>query len=356
MSKRRVAANIAVLVVTMLAGIGCKHRVALTPEAIAPAPPRPAPVQPYLSTCVIKASRAVVLDGCRADEPPHLTAEIILNERMLTYEAVMIALADTDMMGEVEIAAEKYPDRRGKLEDELHRRVVRNTKIEALGESGVLFKISHRGDTPDHAVDVLRRLVSHFVENAFMQELYDARTARERAIKDLFGARNELEVIEKKIPSFLQKHPEMHTPNARDKLVRVAAELMGSELRTARLKGRHAYRAKQLDAETDQAKKGALEAMIHELAAGLAAEAKVQRKLRLDKAQLEKEAAALPALEGELIKLTRAKTAAEEHLANALKKFKAADEAFSRAVEGMISFKVIRPARRPHARSRAAWD
>ncbi|MFH1732279.1 MAG: hypothetical protein ABIF82_11605 [Planctomycetota bacterium] len=159
----------------------------------------------YLSTCVIKASKdevRTILEG-GLGEP--ITSSTIVQAEMLRPLAVMTALADTDLMAEIEAAAQKNPEIRAKLEDRLYRRIEKNTTLQELGK--ILMRISHLGDNPAQAKTVLEKLVNHFVENALSRERTTARRAREMALTEQTRASDQLESLDGKLVTFRQDHP-----------------------------------------------------------------------------------------------------------------------------------------------------
>lgn len=160
----------------------------------------------FLSTCVIKASkdeiRTILEKGGRAQP---ITSSTIVRTEMLRYGAVMRALADTRLMAEIEAAAQENPEIRAKLEDELFRRIEKNTSLDELGK--IHMRISYLGNRPEQAKIVLEKLVNHFVENALDRERTTARRAREMAMADLTSAKGQLESLDSKFVSFRQDHP-----------------------------------------------------------------------------------------------------------------------------------------------------
>jgi len=159
----------------------------------------------YLSTCVIKASKdevRTILEG-GIGEP--ITSSTIVHEQMLRYAAVMTALADTDLMAEIEAIAQENPEKRAKLEDNLYQRIQKNTSLEELGR--ILMRISYLGDKPERAKTVLEKLVNHFVENALSRERTIARRAREMALNEQTRAADQLESLDSRLVTFRQDHP-----------------------------------------------------------------------------------------------------------------------------------------------------
>ena len=381
----------------------------------------------FLSHCTIKASKSEVLKLLEGDGTVKATASsTIINERITTYDFVMTALAETDLMGDVDIRADANPDDRGRLEDELHQRIVKNLSLDELGNSKVLMRVSYLGDTPDHAVDVLRRLVGHFVENALKEEQTSARAARELAIKTRGKAKEALTSVESKIVSFQQDHPGVNTEGESGKFGRLAdtelflrqidhqivsgqrqlttyteqvqgmpaqiiAEVTNkqntevqlyrtrlADLRVALARTLKAYtplhptvkmlqqQVEAVEEELARARRQALEedevklvrnkllddlkAKKLELEAKLDGLQEMRRGANASKLRLEEEVAAYPNLQYQLAKLEREQQIAETADADALAQFRRVDEEFDKMVEGLVSFSVIRPARRPHTK------
>lgn len=345
-------------------------QAAATPRTPKPAPPTktaaprtrnislpPDPDKPYVSSCIIKAGPNEVLKTLAGNRPEGPPPDIeLIKVRMLGYESVMAALADTDLMAEVDRASEEAPDRRGQLEDALHKRIAYNITIEPLGRR--LIKVSYRDDTPDHAVDVLRRLVNHFVENALKEEQTVARKARERALKDLAQSKDALSSIESKLISFLQDHPGVRNGAPLEKLALAGQMLSEIDQQVASTHRRLTTYTELLeDMQKEPKRSDERKKVIGELTEKiLEAEAKLdglwemrretaERKLRLEEAVRE-----FPSLHQQLAELERAARAAEEECEIALKRFRRVHKTFMHTVEGLVSFSVISPARRPHAK------
>ncbi len=381
----------------------------------------------YLSYCTIKASKSEVLKLLEGDGSVKATASsTIINERMTTYEAVMAALVDTDLMSEVDMRAEESPDERGMLEDRLHKRITDNLSLDELGKSKVLMRVSYLGDSPDHAVDVLRRLVSHFVENALKEEQTAARMARERSLKDLAEARDALGSVESEIVSFQQEHPgvsteseagtggllgpamvllqqidqqvasnrrrlDTYTEQIQDMPAQIIAEVTNkqnpevqvyrtrlADMRVALARALKAYtpahptvemlqqQVEATEEELARERRQALEEDEVKLTRNRVREDLVAKTLELEamldglqemrrgasdrKLRLEERMREYPNLQNQLAKLERKQLAAETDEADALSQFRRVHEEFTNTVEGLVSFSVIRPARKPHVK------
>lgn len=312
---------------------------------------------PYESSCIIKVglnSVVGILADNRLEEPPP-DVELI-KVRMLGYESVMAALSDTDLMSEIEQAAEENPDRRGQLENELHRRIVENTTIERLGQH--LIKMSYRTDTPDHAVTVLQKIVNHFVENALKRERTDARKARDRALADLTRSKQVLASIDAKLVNFLQDHPGVCDGSPRERLQaatqmlsQIDAQIASTRRRLDRYAGQIKIQQKAPDSPDKKKTVDELTGKALELEATLDALREVWRNTTLRRARLEEEARAFPSLHRQLVRLEREAKAAEEDHELALKRFKRVNDVFNNTVEGLVSVSILKPARRPYARN-----
>ena len=355
----------------------CKSRTASQATATLQAPSASLPPnrgKPYVSSCIIKVGPHEVLEtlaGKRPEGPPPDVELIAV--RMLGYESVMAALADTDLMGELDMLSERDPDRRGQLEDALHRRIVEDTTIERIGER--LIRVSHRDETPDLAVDVLRRLVSQFVENALKEEQTVARKARERALRDVIASKQALGAADAKLVNFLQEHPAIRdvSPHKElaetilrmsmidERVVSTRPRLIGyieliedarKELGLPDNKEEQVKTEQKAPALSGEDKKAfdELVAKALELEAMMDGLQEMRRQTADRKLRLEEAIREFPVLELQLVKLKRAAKAAEEDWTIALKRFKRVNEAFMNTVEGMVSFSVISPARRPHER------
>jgi len=159
----------------------------------------------FQSVCVIKASKdevRVILEG--GGDKATASGDI-LQVRMLEYEAVMAALANTDLLAEIEREARDDPGLLASRKNQLYDRVRKNTRIQEF--SKVLMQVSYLGNTPGEAVTVLSSLVNHFVENALKREQVAARRAREIGLKAYSGAKNRLEQIETRLVAFTHDHP-----------------------------------------------------------------------------------------------------------------------------------------------------
>jgi len=381
----------------------------------------------YLSHCVINASKDEVLVILKGDATAKPTASsTIIREQMMRYESVMAALAGTDLMHEVETLSEENPEERGKLEDRLYNRVVNNLTLEELGKSKILMRASYLGDTPDHAVTVLQKLVNHFVENALKKERTDARKARDRSLADLTRAKEALDAVERKMVTFRQDHPGVVTEgdsgkqsrlaasvrllqqidqqiaSSRRKLDRYTEQTQGMPARTIdkiesqenpevliyrkrladlrltlasvlkRFTPRHPTvktltqqveateqelaRARQVAAEEDRVtltRNTVREELVGkslELEATLDALLEMRRDTDLRRRRLLEEVHAGPGLQQQLTKLEREQEAAHAEQTDALTRFRRVNDEFNNTVEGLVSFSVIRPARRPHTK------
>ena len=382
----------------------------------------------YLSHCVIKASKSEVvriLTGGDTDVEPTASSTII-NEQMMRYESVMAALADTDLMNEVETLSQENPEERGELEDRLYNRIVKNLAIEELGQSKILMRVSYLGDTPGHAVTVLRKLVSHFIENALKREREDVRTARDRAFADLTRTKETLDVVESQMVTFHQDHPGITTgeesgkrerlteavqllqqvdqqiASARRKFDRYTEQIQGMPAQTidqvksqqnpevliyrerlANLRmslaaalrrftrlhpsvkalkqeveatEQELARARRETAEEDEVTltrnevRGELVVKSLDLEASLDALTEMRRNVDFRRRRLLEEVRADPGLVQQLTKLRRAQEAARAGQEEALTRFRRVNDEYNNTVEGLVSFSVIRPARRPHTK------
>ena len=381
----------------------------------------------YLSHCVIKASKSEVikiLQGKGTAEPT--ASSTIITEQMMRYESVMAALADTDLMNDVETLSEEFPDQRGKLEDRLYNRIIKNLTLDELGKSKILMRVSYLGDTPDHAVTVLQKLVNHFVENALKRERTDARKARDRALADLTRAKGVLDGVESKLVNFHQDHPGVNSESdagkrgqyttvtqllqqidsqiasSRRRLDRYTEQVQGmaaqtiaevksvqnpevlvyrkrlADLRvalTSSLKGLTPLhpRVKMLQQEVEATEQELARAQRHavdeeavtlapnklreelvskslDLEASLDALQEMRRNANLRKGRLEEEVRGYPSLQQQLAKLEREQEAAQTEETQALSLFRRVNDEFNNTVEGLVSFSVLRPARRPHTK------
>lgn len=194
--KSRPRVIVAVLIVGMIAGSGATLLALLAPGG----------VPPYMSSCVIKSNWATVSVVYKGERPGRPTPDInVVRERMLRYEAVMEALAGTDLMREVERQCADKPELRARLKNELHKRVVRNTQIELIGT--VLVKVTYRDKTPERAFTVLQKMVYYFIENVFANEFANARYARDFALAHLTRAKETLESIKNQLSERARAEP-----------------------------------------------------------------------------------------------------------------------------------------------------
>ncbi len=163
----------------------------------------------YMSSCVIQASKSEVAQiyGAREERKRGETETTlaIVNQEMLRYDSVMNALANTNVISELERKSQGDLAVRGELREELYKRIREHTRIESMGE--ILIGITYLGDTPRRAYVVLRNLVRHFVENALAQERNDAGRARRMAQTELTRAEAALEGAENELVSFREDHP-----------------------------------------------------------------------------------------------------------------------------------------------------
>jgi len=380
----------------------------------------------YLSTCTIKASKdevAVILRSGASSKPT--ASSTIIYERMLRYDSVMEALANTDLMNEVERLSQDRPEDRPKLLDRLHSRIVSNTTLQELGRSKVLMRINHLGDSPDHAFTVLQKLINHFVENALKKERIDARRARDLAQAELTTAKDALEKLDSKLATFDQDHPgvdkaggdgkraelerakqtleqaDTQISSSRRKLDRYAEQIRNmpkqkisevtrkdnpeilvylrrlADLRMALAANLKAYtkyhpnirnlqqqveateqelaraRAEQSEdqitltinkvREDLQVKKYEIEAMLDSLI-------EIRRVVQLRKTELTEEVHARPGLQKQATALRRSLAAASAEYNEAVRSFRRVEEEFNNTVEGLVSFSIIRPPRKPHTR------
>ena len=311
---------------------------------------------PYKSSCIIKVGPSGTENILTDNRPaaPLPDAELV-KARMLSYQSVMAALADTDLMNELEQASEEAPDRRGQLEDALYWRVVGNMKVKQLGRH--LIKISYRDDTPDRTVTVLRKIVNRFVESALTTERTDARQARDRAFADIERSKEALEAVQAKLLSFFQEHPGVSGGSPRKELAETLEMLSKIddgiatvrpmldrcvEQIEARQKAPDSPEKKKAIAELSK-KRSVLETKIDALM-------EMRRGHAARKASLEEEVRAFPVLHQQLARLEREFKAAEEDHDIAFKRARRVNEAFNNTVEGLVSVSVIRPARMPHTK------
>lgn len=162
----------------------------------------------YMASCVVKASRSEVAEiysSRLGDTNATRTSIAIVNEEMLRYDRVMAALTGTNLLGDIERRSERDPALRGKLEEELYKRITKHTTIGQMGT--VLISINYLGSTPDESFTVLQRLVNHFVENALAKERDDARRARDMALTEVTQTKDELESLENRLVTFNEDHP-----------------------------------------------------------------------------------------------------------------------------------------------------
>jgi len=162
----------------------------------------------YHSTCIIWASKsevAEILSG-RPSRKPRASVDIV-KANMLSYGYVMQALAGSQIMREeVEDKAKGDVARRSRLEEALLARIVKNTRVRAMG-GGRLIQVSHFAYSTESAFSVLNRLVTYFVENALANERNNAKRAKDLLWAECKRYRDELESLDAGIVRFQQEHP-----------------------------------------------------------------------------------------------------------------------------------------------------
>jgi protein tyrosine kinase modulator len=163
----------------------------------------------YRSSCFIKASKSNIVTMLGGAATKTRTSHAIVKEEMTRYERVMKALADTELVREIQVRAGNNPEQLGELEEKLYKKVVKNTVIAPRGN--VLIYVSYLGSTRDTAFIVLDRLVTTFIETALQRERSDARRARELAQKRLDRARRDLETLEAHLVTFSEDHPDVYS-------------------------------------------------------------------------------------------------------------------------------------------------
>ena len=386
----------------------------------------PSGLSSYRSTCVVKASVSEVAGRYAGGDAGARESNIaVIKEEMLRYDRVMSALANTEIMVELEAKAKGNPELRGRLEEDLYQSVVKNTRFKAIGPT--LVQVSYFGETRDHALTVLSRLANTFVEKAMAEERDDARRARELAFKELNDTKAELESLENKLVTFREEHPGVSDGGKREEFANVLKRLeditlditgkqrkqdvwanqielvrseMPKEVKEAAASEVELRRsqlielqrqleealtaktpatpdikewkerivaAKQALAEAEEAVRQSqiireLKVRIRELEdkrLELAADIKYQmewlRSLQLRKTRLEEEVHALPALQRELARQERNRQSAERRYEQARETFERVDRDFEMKMEGLVSFSIVSPPRKPHEKELLRW-
>jgi len=165
----------------------------------------------FMSSCLIRASKseeARIYEGGSSDRGATRAARTVATEEMLEFAAVMKALADTEVMKDVDRRVEQDPSLRGALEEKLHREIKKHTTVLSIGgKNSPLMRITHLSTDPGEAQEVLDKLTHHFVEHALDQKSEAARGARKRAEDELRSARGALEGVENQLVTFREQHP-----------------------------------------------------------------------------------------------------------------------------------------------------
>jgi len=228
----------------------------------------------YECTCIIRAGQSEVAEmliGQPAAKPRAGAA--ILQVNMLNYTSVMQALAGSGIVREeVEEKSDGNSVRRRILEEELHQRIVANTRIRPIG-AGSLIRVSYYDDTSERAFTVLNRVVTNFVENALMRELEDAKRAKNLVWSECKRLRDELDSLDARIVMFQQDHPSVvpQGPGSvpalfgktREELRRVVREIDGKGRKLAMIDEQIANMPKHIPDEPGPPAKEDLEIMIY---------------------------------------------------------------------------------------------
>jgi len=310
----------------------------------------PAGLPPYESTCVI-ASRyeyeAVTASGEIVSR--RMPAVDVVWTRMLTYDNVMEALADTDLMATVERESEDDAELRSRLKEELYYRVRQNTEVKPLGAT--LVAATYRDDTAQHAFIVLRKLVDQMVVSSNKRDVVSARRTRQIARMELERARNELERIETKLIAFRQDHPRVDVRDPAAEMGPVAKELEKVDGELTRMRRQLDRLTAELENETDDAKKKTIEARKAALEDDVEVKLGERRALAFKRTRLAEEERVLPNLRKELAALNRDRRVAERRYMNALEKFERAGDLVFARQEGLVSLSVVQPPRLPRYKS-----
>ncbi len=206
----------------------------------------------YLSQSVIRASKsqvAVILQvggpgpGAAAGTAEGRTRtilEFVKMEMVRKYDNVMNALAGTDLLADIQRQSEGNPILNARLQDELYRRINRNTTVSAL--SDVSVQVDYLGDDPRQAQTVLSRLVNQFVENALESDRANARQAQTISQNDMRQAEGVLVQADDQLVRFNEDHTgisETAGATSRDLFNKVRADVeeigLGLEARKSKL-------------------------------------------------------------------------------------------------------------------------
>jgi hypothetical protein len=304
----------------------------------------------YQSACFIRASKKIVAEPSDSIAPDEVRLGRIKDE-MLRYDRVMSALADTQLMKDIQVKAGGDPNVTGRLEEELYRKVVKHTTVKMRGS--VLIKVSYYSDSADEAFAVLDRLSVTFIEKAFASERNDARRARDLARTRLERSRKDLETMEAHQTSFRDAHPgidgsAIKTMSARlvaqkDKMVEVAAALAGERKVLAMCEAEQ----KALPKDADAGDRAALRKRTVDARVKVGRMTEIARVRKLAVAKLEEEAVALPGLVRGLKRLELDQEAAELRYARDANNFARVESEFNIKMEGIASFHIVSPPRRP---------